>query len=333
MSQDLPNELLQKPINQKDYMLINVLNHQRYRFAQLYRLLQSDPEITVIIPINTSVTPLEHGLGRGLAVGMWNSINSDYSKSSIDNLTQLVDLLIKKFPEQVKYGAVGTNGYAQSFTKGLLTTFVNQLSEKDKKKLVGYNGRLIKLIPPSNKVYHVWGANEDNWNLPNPNAENPNNITIPGANQAAAMGEQKIGIFGVITTPVDGNNLYRSQTDTINPYKSLENYREEIKHIIDVSRLSDQQKQELIRLIDSKNVDCLQCIDDGIDSLNSTLIPISAIITILHNSNVITKAKFSEYDSKIKHEALKGEIPLHGSHMKYLKYKQKYLALKKSLNM
>ena len=40
----------------------------------------------------------------------------------------------------------------------------------------------------------VWGANGKNWDL-------PDGSHIPGSGQAAAVGVQKPGIFGIVTTP------------------------------------------------------------------------------------------------------------------------------------
>ena len=44
---------------------------------------------------------------------------------------------------------------------------------------------------------HVWGANADNWNL-------PDGVKIRGGGQANDMGPQKPGVFGIVTTPVCG---------------------------------------------------------------------------------------------------------------------------------
>ena len=43
----------------------------------------------------------------------------------------------------------------------------------------------------------VWGANADNWNL-------ALGSSIPGSGQAADMGVQRLGVFGIVTTPVAG---------------------------------------------------------------------------------------------------------------------------------
>ena len=42
--------------------------------------------------------------------------------------------------------------------------------------------------------YQVWGANARNW-------QRPDGAKISGSGQAAAMGVQRPGVFGIITTP------------------------------------------------------------------------------------------------------------------------------------
>ena len=45
--------------------------------------------------------------------------------------------------------------------------------------------------------YHVWGANASNWNL-------PAGQRIFGGGMASAMGVQKEGVWGIVTTPIFG---------------------------------------------------------------------------------------------------------------------------------
>ena len=45
--------------------------------------------------------------------------------------------------------------------------------------------------------YQVWGANARNWNLKNGNI-------IPGEGQARAVNRQIPGVFGIVTTPING---------------------------------------------------------------------------------------------------------------------------------
>jgi len=49
----------------------------------------------------------------------------------------------------------------------------------------------------SQDEWHVWGANARNWNLNDGEA-------IIGDGQAAAMGNQHMGVFGIVTTPFKG---------------------------------------------------------------------------------------------------------------------------------
>lgn len=322
MSQDLPEEFISIQSNSPDDpLIVAILNHQKYRFAQLYRLLQNDDDVMVVIPIDTKSSSLEHGLGKGLAVDQWGDTNK--SKQSIANLTALVNRLITTFPKRVKYGAVGTNANAKSFSSSVLTPFVNKLPQSEKDKLIGYNRNSITLTTPSDKIYHVWGANVTNWNL-------PVGTTIKGLGQAEGMEKQKVGIFGVITTPLSVNNLddisIRSYTDTIVPSIPPINHHHYLSDVINGSRLNDQQKAELAQIIDNNNKACLGCIYNGVIDQKITTRPITTLITILRNSNVITEAKFKEYNDKIELEAQKRVFQ-----MKYLKYKQKYIALKNSI--
>jgi hypothetical protein len=51
--------------------------------------------------------------------------------------------------------------------------------------------------------YHVWGANVENWNLP-PGQVYPRGL---GAGQAAYFTQQIPGVFGVVTMPVERNEI------------------------------------------------------------------------------------------------------------------------------
>jgi len=315
MSQDLPNEFTQMNSGSDDERVsVAILNHQKHRFALLWRLLKSNPEITVVIPFDGTDKSLrlEHGLGKGKAIPEWNDENK--SESSIDNLTALVNRLMSEFPTRVKYGIVGAPlQHVEKYSATVSSGYLSKLQPDEKNKLIGYSDELglIGLNPPSDKVYHVWGANVNNWNL-------PVGTMIYGGQQANGMGTQQIGIFGVITTPLYVNNP-PDNLGAIMHYNHL-------SEIITQSRLNNRQKLELAQLINNNNNACLKCIADGINSMR--VAPITTLITILHNSQVITVDKFREYNETINQGGAQS-----GAHMKYLKYKQKYLALKKSLNI
>ena len=49
----------------------------------------------------------------------------------------------------------------------------------------------------NDSTYCVWGANNDNWKL-------PNGSIITGEGQAKYMKKQKKGVFRIVTTPITG---------------------------------------------------------------------------------------------------------------------------------
>ena len=66
----------------------------------------------------------------------------------------------------------------------------------------------------SKTVYHVWGANRCNWDL-------RDGEKIRGGGQAAAMGNQRPGVFGIVTTPCEGSGheprLFRVDSPAVDP--------------------------------------------------------------------------------------------------------------------
>ena len=98
-----------------------------------------------------------HTLGTGIAKQNWEPKKYLLMEKNLNTLTE--DLK-NKYSTRVKYGNVGSK----------------------------YN--------PGPNLIHVWGANEDNWNL-NPGEK------ITGGGQAAGMGIQKVGVFGIVTMPTN----------------------------------------------------------------------------------------------------------------------------------
>ena len=94
----------------------------------------------------------------------------------LENIDNLVKKLIEKFPGRINFGWVG-------------------------EKVVGP-------YAISKNMIHVWGAHFTNWNLA-PGQK------ISGGGQAAVIGKQKQGVFGIITVNVpDGEQiLSKSNTD------------------------------------------------------------------------------------------------------------------------
>jgi hypothetical protein len=99
-----------------------VLHHQQERFEELRCLLQKDESVHVTIAGEDG----HHNLGTGIAKDAWDS-KKDWEEMQ-ENLTELVNDLLKEFPTRVQLGKVGKDYSATHL--------------------------------------HVWGANAYNWNLP-----------------------------------------------------------------------------------------------------------------------------------------------------------------------
>jgi exonuclease III len=120
-----------------------------------------------------------HNLGTGLAVGQWASLGSNGSNDNTTMINYIKDKIKELetlFPRRIKFGLIGQGSH--------------------------YG-------PPSKDLIHVWGANAGNWDL-------PNGKVISGGGQAATIGPQIPGVFGIVTTPVVGINgiLNKSQNMT-----------------------------------------------------------------------------------------------------------------------
>jgi len=160
-----------------------IKQHQANRFKELEFILDNNSTVKVIIPgIET-----KHNLGTGLAIGQWESwenklgskLKTKFSTTNIDNLTKFVNELDTKYKGRISFGIIGDKASS----------------------------------PPSKTVIHVWGANENNWNL-------KDQTDIVGGGQAAAFKKQKVGVFGIATIYHDTNlnNLFQSATDNLEKY-------------------------------------------------------------------------------------------------------------------
>lgn len=145
--------------------------HARARFMALRCTLSSHPDTVVTI---ASADGMVSSLGKGVAVQQW--ADSPYGEAAYQRFIAILDAetvsLHALFPTRVTFGTVS-----------------------------GANASSTHL--------QVWGANSQNWNLPEGEA-------IPGSGQAACMAIQKAGVFGVITTPSQGEPFYRSMRSTPN---------------------------------------------------------------------------------------------------------------------
>ena len=151
-----------------------VIRHQKLRFRELAFILDNYPDINVIIAGENIGDGWKHTLGTGLAKGpgWWN--DSPLYYKMLDNITELVDYFRIKYNDRVSFGFVGDNDTIQS-------------REKSNEKFKG---------KPKKNLIHVWGANSSNYNFVKDHVKNPNF----GGGQALYFNQQKIGIFGIITT-------------------------------------------------------------------------------------------------------------------------------------
>lgn len=185
--------------NKKENVVEFVIQHQKNRFNELEYILDNTTDVKVIIAGNPNTD--KHALGIGLAKDQWKNwgdteINRPNHTKMIDNLNSLVKSIMKKYEDRVSLGAIGLS--TKTTKKG--QNFCNQDPMQN----------------PSSKIIHVWGANENNWNL-------PTNTPIPGGGQVDCLDKQTPGIFGIATTvhnkiPHSINYLFTDTTDKIKEY-------------------------------------------------------------------------------------------------------------------
>ncbi len=143
-----------------------IKRHITERFELLSKMLSHNGEYRVIFP---GISATNHYLGTGLARVQWS--NSVQSSAIVSQISGLIAKLGVKFPGRITYGNVGDVG------KTVGTQFIVSPDKAASKNLI-----------------HVWGANADNWNL-------GDGGDITGGGQAAVMGKQRPGVFGIVTTP------------------------------------------------------------------------------------------------------------------------------------
>ena len=187
----------------KEHVVNFVIQHQKNRFQELEYILDNTNAKAIIAGFPDSQM---HALGVGLAKEQWErwgdmKKNRKHWKKMQDNLKILFDGIIQKYKDKgrVTVGAIG------------LSTKTN-IDPKTGNNLC--NEDLTK--NPSEKIIHVWGANEGNWNL-------DNNEEIEGGGQILCLDKQIPGIFGIVTTvhhkiPNSINDLFTDTTDKIQEY-------------------------------------------------------------------------------------------------------------------
>ena len=177
-----------------------VIDHQINRFNELDFILQNNSKISVIIAGDTTTNT--HNLGTNLAIEQWDQLhNIDITKVKVNGFTMnahlnnLIKKLQKKYPKRIYLGAIGIAG------------------KKTKNSDINYCNE-IKANNPSKNIIHVWGANEQNWNL-------NTGITIPGHGQVDCLDKQMPGVFGIATTYHSkkiNERLFEDTSDKIRDY-------------------------------------------------------------------------------------------------------------------
>ena len=170
-----------------DDKFIKLLEHQKLAFDDLRKILNYNPNCNIIIPGEQNGDKWDHALGKGtfsIAKNSWQ-INIEYYKIMIEHLDKLVNNLFTDYPDRISYGHVGYKSLCPKYTT----------REKSDYKFKG---------DPSRNLIHVWGANDDNYNI----LEDCNYIIkgvkqeLFGGGQAACFNIQKDGVYGIITMPI-----------------------------------------------------------------------------------------------------------------------------------
>ncbi len=169
-----------KTLADDDEVLEPYIEHINERFDILDRKL-SDNSIKKVIFAGKDD---KHALGTGYAIGQWKNEygevkGNEYSNKIIDHITNKINDLKGKHGKKIEIGPVGLEPIGGKWE-------FNKPSEL-----------------PSDRVYHVWGANNKNWNL-------PKGKNISGGGQASYFPKQQSGVFGIVTTPLNGDPTEKS---------------------------------------------------------------------------------------------------------------------------
>jgi hypothetical protein len=142
-----------------------IIEHQTQRLGELRDFLASDPNIIVRFPMLDGST---YDANKQLGIILLSNLGAGAAKDTWG---------------KDDYKAIMTN----------LNNMIQQLSHDYMKQVI-----FGPIYPhgggePSAKNYHVWGANSLNWDL-------PKGKLISGSGHASSIGEQRPGVFGIITT-------------------------------------------------------------------------------------------------------------------------------------
>ena len=157
----------------------SVMSHHTTRFQTLQGLLNSNPEVKITIPgASEEYKDDPPRQPESEAVKFLNGmVNKEYLNGK----------LLHNLGTGIARNTWPINEYK------MMIIHLNQLIEDLVKK---YPGRIKFDRVGDNTIsatnIHVWGANRRNWNQ-------PNGTPIEGSGQAAVMGIQRPGVFGIIT--------------------------------------------------------------------------------------------------------------------------------------
>ena len=159
-----------------------IIESQKRRFAELDKILTSNDKIQVVFPAKyIKSNNWELLLGKGFAIGQYDTLGRDAYSEMIRNLNHLVFILFDKFKTRIHYGVIGEIDYGNP-----------PLSTNE---LIDANKDYYTYVKPSEEYIHIFGANVLNFNL-------DSDKKISGSGQAACFSAQKKGIFGIVTTPL-----------------------------------------------------------------------------------------------------------------------------------
>ena len=254
--------------------LESVLSHQMRRFIQLDELLSANDNVKVII--SGIEGTLSHTLGTGDDdIKDWKKYKINIKTDEIagstmfKHLLELIKNLKDKFNtldnKRVTIGPIGKNNNKQ---------YCNTDSSKN----------------PSATYIHVWGANENNWNL-------PVNSELKGSEQADCMKTQSPGVFGIVTTlkkhyrkitNLDKLIIEPTVSNGTRTIKKLD-YTDEIKtintNIIKILDIIRKELDKIIKLQNNKEINNKEINDKEINDkgINKTYITLKYYIDNFQN--------------------------------------------------
>ena len=166
----------------KNTLNINdILQHIYDRFIQIYIFLASNKANRVRIAGDPKKN--KHALGVGIAVQSWGG--RPQHQTIVNTIQSYASAIQKQFSKQFEYGVVGNQ-------RGD-TPSVEEKIDGDAN---------IQQPHPSATMWHVWGANEHNWNK-------SQGEDLAGRGQASYFNYQQPGVFGIITMPITDPNLIK----------------------------------------------------------------------------------------------------------------------------